>query len=255
MLCSRKLSRRMLLVASMHCAFIAAISICAGEPTAHAFAKTYQTNEGKTVSQLYDKGQAAYNSKDYTQYLELNLQVLASKPGSDQALNEISWYLGSAQYNSACGYALIGDKDKALAMLERVLVIGQVDLNNLEKDTDFTAIQNDKRFVDLCARARNMSGEKRTLVGTVMDIRQFVTLTDPIYAFYLKVDAKDNVVPFQVLLTSGDSKDAGANHDAWIKKMEQYSKAKTPIRVLGVSPFTNGYLSMKVEEIQPANGH
>lgn len=49
-------------------------------------------------------------------------------------------------YNLACGYARLGEKDKAFAALDRAITAGYADRSHLESDTDLTSLHGDPRF-------------------------------------------------------------------------------------------------------------
>jgi len=52
-------------------------------------------------------------------------------------------------YNTACAYALSGEKDRALDYLKQALEAGFDDSRLLEKDTDLDSVRSDPRFRDL----------------------------------------------------------------------------------------------------------
>jgi hypothetical protein len=52
-------------------------------------------------------------------------------------------------YNVACGYALSGDKAKALDWLEKSVKMGWTDLNHMEQDEDLDSLRNEERYKKL----------------------------------------------------------------------------------------------------------
>jgi tetratricopeptide (TPR) repeat protein len=52
-------------------------------------------------------------------------------------------------YNIACAYALLGDRDKAFAALEKALAMGFLNLDGLRADPDLASLRDDPRFARL----------------------------------------------------------------------------------------------------------
>jgi tetratricopeptide (TPR) repeat protein len=57
-------------------------------------------------------------------------------------------------YNVACSHALLGQKDKAIASLERAISLGYSDLDWMARDEDLRLIRDDPRFLRLIRKAR-----------------------------------------------------------------------------------------------------
>lgn len=57
-------------------------------------------------------------------------------------------------YNLACGYSLLGDREKALAFLGDAINAGYNDYEHLQKDSDFDNIRDTEEFEQLCHRAQ-----------------------------------------------------------------------------------------------------
>jgi adenylate cyclase len=56
------------------------------------------------------------------------------------------------QYNSACTYAVLGDADRALDLLEKAVELGWGDRAWIEHDSDLASLRNHPRFVGLMQR-------------------------------------------------------------------------------------------------------
>jgi Flp pilus assembly protein TadD len=56
---------------------------------------------------------------------------------------------GIARYNLACGYARLGEKDKAIASLEQAITAGFKDKKQFESDDDLKPLRDDARFQTL----------------------------------------------------------------------------------------------------------
>lgn len=61
----------------------------------------------------------------------------------------------TVQYNLACSLALTGDRDGALAVLERAIALGYADADFLESDADLASLRAEPRFADLLRRLRD----------------------------------------------------------------------------------------------------
>jgi A/B hydrolase-like, N-terminal domain len=57
-------------------------------------------------------------------------------------------------YNLACGLALAGKRDDALATLETAVERGWSDANHMLADTDLTSLRSSPRFTALVAKLR-----------------------------------------------------------------------------------------------------
>ena len=71
---------------------------------------------------------------------------------ADQRLARLRPTDPTVHYNLACSYALTGDKDKALATLERAIELGYRDVDFLMKDKDLVSLRDDERFAQLIGR-------------------------------------------------------------------------------------------------------
>lgn len=86
----------------------------------------------------------AYTRKGmYAKGLETDLKLVRLRP-----LDE------TVHYNLACDYALLRDSDRALAALEKAIVLGYRDFRYMENDRDLVFLRADSRFRGLLAKYR-----------------------------------------------------------------------------------------------------
>jgi TolB-like protein/Tfp pilus assembly protein PilF len=94
------------------------------------------------------------------------LAVRLGDPARARELVERSLLAGggtfSGVYNAACTYALLGDHDRALAMLDRAVTHGRGNLGWIEHDTDLDPLRGDPRFEAILDRLRTAAGGKAT---------------------------------------------------------------------------------------------
>jgi adenylate cyclase len=64
----------------------------------------------------------------------------------------------SGVYNAACAYALLGDREQALAMLDRAITNGRGNIGWIEHDTDLDSLRGDPRFEAILDRLRSVAG-------------------------------------------------------------------------------------------------
>lgn len=95
----------------------------------------------QSANDLMGQAQKAYNDKEYAKSAELYMQ--AYKADAKQLL---------ALYNGACSYALAGDKEKALSVLEQLADKGFNNLDLLKDDADFASVKDDARFAKVVAK-------------------------------------------------------------------------------------------------------
>src|SRR4051794_17142546 len=86
----------------------------------------------------YSLGMARYRAKDYQ----------GAIPALEKAAELGAPLMGAyySVYNVACCHALAGDKEKALATLERALALGFPSLSQPAKDDDLASLRDDPRF-------------------------------------------------------------------------------------------------------------
>lgn len=93
---------------------------------------------------------ARYNLKDYRRAISAYERAFALGSGSP----------ADTAYNTACAYALLGQKDQAFAWLDRSLVLGFLDLPLVQTDADLASLRSDPRFTLLIPLA-DVSGLSR----------------------------------------------------------------------------------------------
>jgi adenylate cyclase len=64
----------------------------------------------------------------------------------------------SGVYNAACTYALLGDREQALGMLDRAITNGRGNIGWIEHDTDLDSLRGDPRFEAILDRLRAVAG-------------------------------------------------------------------------------------------------
>jgi len=123
-----------------------------------------------------ERGAAAWGRQDYAAAAEAYAEVVADDDGDLQAWFRLGYALhtlgryaeaavaseraavpgatvgASAGYNAACAYALSGDTDAALRVLDLAVTLGFSDARLLAADTDLDAVRGDPRFAALWAR-------------------------------------------------------------------------------------------------------
>lgn len=68
---------------------------------------------------------------------------------------EFDQFAGIATYNLACALSLKKQPDEAFAALEKAIELGFGDVNQLENDSDFDNVRNDKRYTKLIEKLKN----------------------------------------------------------------------------------------------------
>ena len=195
-----------------------------------AFAPAPKTEAGVKIEELEKKGQDAHKKKEYQQYLDANKAILDVKLTPES----VFWTVYSrttAYYNAACGYALTGDKEKALKHLETAIEMGYDLSKNIREDEDFASLRDDKRFQTLIERAAKIGTEKRQLHGTWQQSGSL---------WVLLVEGPDHapssLVTVSLTLDSlGDIRNP-AEYSRWTafnKKIEGFAKSNTPVVVDG----------------------
>lgn len=67
----------------------------------------------------------------------------------DERLREIRRSDALVTYNLACSYSLVGNKEKALNMLEEAICLGYRDRDHMLEDPDLSNLKDDPRFTEL----------------------------------------------------------------------------------------------------------
>jgi tetratricopeptide (TPR) repeat protein len=106
----------------------------------------------------FQEGKYAQAEALYTQELEIRQRVLGQEhPDTAETL-----------YNLSCAAAQRGDKDRAIALLSQSVDHGLPRNGDLgiERDTDFTSLHGDPRFVALVAHAKQVAEAKQKAAPT-----------------------------------------------------------------------------------------
>lgn len=93
-----------------------------------------EADESTDVGKLWEQGNDAYKAQDYRASIGFYREVAAS--GNEQMA-------GSAWYNIACCYGLLGEADSAFATLQRSIANGFTNCAWIEKDSDLTILRED----------------------------------------------------------------------------------------------------------------
>ncbi|MBI5369534.1 MAG: PDZ domain-containing protein [Planctomycetes bacterium] len=99
-------------------------------------------------AELHDAFDAAlklHTEKKFKEAIAGFKQVVAGAKGSSLGV--------TAEYNVACGYALLGKKDEAFSWLERAVDHGFIRAAEIRTDEDFAGIRNDPRFEQILKKA------------------------------------------------------------------------------------------------------
>ena len=78
------------------------------------------------------------------------LQEIVAMPGM-MRISEIRF---DARYNLACGYSLLGQKEKSLALLREIVADTAIDPGQIERDSDFDNIRSEPGYKEILAAAR-----------------------------------------------------------------------------------------------------
>lgn len=92
--------------------------------------------------QYYGMAMTMYNEKDHKEGVKFFEKILQMNP------------TGTDYYNLACGYAMINEKDKAFAALNKSIDMGMNSKRQFENDTDLSSLRGDKRYEELVARLK-----------------------------------------------------------------------------------------------------
>lgn len=105
----------------------------------------------QTAQELSTQANAAYDQKHYTESVALYEKFLLKADPED---------LANAQYNAACSYALIPDKDSALRLFAGAIENGYLDADHMKVDTDLASLHGESRWQALLARAASLKQQE-----------------------------------------------------------------------------------------------
>ena len=114
---------------------------------AHGEASMSQVDLQKYYLQCREEKNRLWNNKQYSEAVQL-FEKLRTTPGiekleEDDHVNII--------YNLACGYAQLGQKDKALYYLKTAVDTGLISTDILAKDSDLDPVREDAKFKEILA--------------------------------------------------------------------------------------------------------
>jgi carboxyl-terminal processing protease len=93
--------------------------------------------------------QRLWDEKKFEQAVALLEEIVATP-----AMMNISDLRLDARYNLACGYSLLGQKQKSLTLLRDIVAGSRLDPAGIEKDTDFDNIRAEPAYKEIIAAAR-----------------------------------------------------------------------------------------------------
>lgn len=158
-----------------------------------------------------------------------------------EALAEAQSYRTVTQYNAACGYALAGDKEKALDALSKAVDMGFDKADDMRADSDLASIRGDKRFKEIAERSGKLAqaaGGKNTLRGELMRMEHAARLA-------LVVTATDKTATPVVLRLEFNDK-------ALQKKAEDLLQKKAPVQVEGQGGTASYQMILNVTSVAAA---
>ncbi len=105
------------------------------------------TRQLSESSRLFEKAMEAHMNGRYDESISGFKKIAESAPEGDQQ--------ATALYNVACGYALKGDKARALRWLRKSIEAGFSDAGHIEQDADFESLRGMPEFRELVEFARS----------------------------------------------------------------------------------------------------
>ncbi|MGD8628739.1 MAG: hypothetical protein PVH52_06625, partial [bacterium] len=75
-----------------------------------------------------------------------------------EELRTLGWAWRNTNYNLACGYALLGHRDRALKHLREAIKAGFTNVGHLETDPDLDGIRTMPGFIDILQKLRAFGG-------------------------------------------------------------------------------------------------
>lgn len=133
----------MLRVTTASLTLLALLSLAFAQPLTNAVDST-KLIRGKLqqVSELWRQG-------DYVKAIPI-LEELRTYPKA----REMDWAWQAVFYNLACGYSLLGQKEKAVDFLREAVEAGYTDLQHMESDTDLDSIRSTQGYKQIAERVK-----------------------------------------------------------------------------------------------------
>ena len=102
------------------------------------------------VTRLLREASDHHRQKRYREAIETFKKLIEAHPKSGHVI--------AAAYNTACCYALLGEKATALDWLERAVKMGYSDADHLDKDSDLDSIRSDSKFRTIVENMKRHEG-------------------------------------------------------------------------------------------------
>jgi C-terminal processing protease CtpA/Prc len=133
----------MLRVTTASLTLLALLSLAFAQPPASAVDSTKLIQDKlQQVSELWRQG-------DYVKAIPI-LEELRTYP----KVQEMDWAWQAVLYNLACGYSLLGQKEKAVDFLREAVEAGYTDLQHMESDTDLDSIRSAQGYKQIAERVK-----------------------------------------------------------------------------------------------------
>lgn len=131
------------------------------DPDEVDLAPTDQSAEYQELSRLFEDSMAAHTAARYDESIA-GFKKIAERI-SDPDMK------ATAAYNVACGYALKGDKTRALRWLKRSIEGGFTDVEHMLQDTDLESLRETAEFKALIEQARKAAADEEGEEGDEKD--------------------------------------------------------------------------------------
>ena len=133
----------MLRVTTASLTLLVLLSLAFAQPSTNAVDST-KLIQGKLqqVSELWRQG-------DYVKAIPI-LEELRTYP----KVQEMDWAWQAVLYNLACGYSLLGQKEKAVDFLREAIEAGYTNLQHMESDTDLDSIRSTQGYKQIAERVK-----------------------------------------------------------------------------------------------------
>lgn len=136
---------------------------------------TAQNFSDKNFTDTLAEAEAKYRAQEWVQSAVLWKKVTSENPVNGRFWNRLAYsywqirdyknaiaayekvlelkegFPSDAAYNIACGYALLGEKEKAINWLEKAFKLGFRNLGRAQTDEDLLSLRSDKRFREIVA--------------------------------------------------------------------------------------------------------
>ena len=93
---------------------------------------------GPEAMRLFQEGSRLHGEKRYPEAIEKFKKLIDEHPKTEQAI--------PSAYNTACCYAILGEKENALEWLEKAVKLGYSDADHIDKDSDFDSLRSEPGY-------------------------------------------------------------------------------------------------------------